>query len=330
MIDKLVPSWSRRLFSLAVLTVPVQIVAQQTVTANDGYIASTGGVRIYYRVVGSGPDTVILVHGGPGVGMGSNFLNLEPLTAHHTLILYDQRGGGRSTLPQDTALLDARYFVDDLDAVRRHFRLARVTLIAHSFGPIIAALYAQTHPEHVARMIFTGAIPPRKEEAMAWWTEKQRRAQGADSALRRRMRALDSTLITGDEADPVATCRESEQVAHALAAAQGDTVRWRGTLCDASPESIRYGKRYTSQLTPQSLGEWDFTKSLRRVTAPLLVVYGAKDTAPIESQIEWAAAVPNGVLVVLPGAGHGPQADRPDLFFPLVESFLRGEWPKTR
>jgi proline iminopeptidase len=323
-------SWSRHLLSFTLLTVPLQMAAQQTVTANDGYVASTGGVRIYYRVVGNGPDTVILVHGGPGANMGSIFPDLQPLTAHHTLILYDQRGGGRSTLPADTTLLDARYFVDDLDAVRRHFRLARVTLIAHSFGPIIAALYAQTHPERVARMIFTGAIPPRQEEAMAWWNEMQRQAQAADSALTRRMRALDSTLITGSASDPAATCRERDQVAHALAAAKGDTIRWRGTSCDASPEAIRYGMRYTSQLTPQSLGAWDFTKSMQRVTAPLLVVYGAKDTAPIESQIEWAAAVPNGVLVVIPGAGHGPQAGRPDLVFPLVDSFLRGEWPGAR
>ena len=322
--------WSHHLLTIALITVPLRVSAQRAVAVNDGYVASTGGVRIYYRVVGSGPDTAILVHGGPGANMGSIFPDLQPLAAHHTLILYDQRGGGRSTLPADTTLLDARYFVDDLDAVRRHFRLERVTLIASSFGPIIAALYAQTHPEHVARMIFTGAIPPRQEEAMAWWNGKQRQAQAADSTLTTRLRALDSTLITGDEADPVATCRERDQVAHALAAAKGDTIPWHGTMCDAPPEGIRYGMRYTSQLTPESLGAWDFTKSLRRVTAPLLVIYGAKDTSPIESQIEWAAAVPNGVLVVIPGAGHGPQADRPDLFFPLVESFLRGEWPRAK
>lgn len=322
--------WSRHLISVALLAVPLGVAAAQSATAHEGYIASTGGVRIYYRVVGSGPDTAVLVHGGPGVGVNSMFASLQPLAAHHTLILYDQRGGGRSTLPTDTTLLDARYFVDDLDAVRRYFRLERVTLIAHSFGPIIAALYAQAHPEHVARMIFTGAIPPRQAEAMAWWTEKQRRAQAADSALTKRMRALDSIMITGSATDPVATCHEWEQVGRALAAAKGDTTRRRGTDCDAPPEAIRYGMRYTSQLTPQSLGEWDFTKSVRRVTAPLLVVYGAEDTAPIESQIEWAAAVPNGVLVVIPGAGHGPQADRPDLFFPLVESFLRGEWPAAK
>ena len=323
-------AWSRHVLFVALVTVPLRVAAPQSATPNDGYIASTGGVRIHFRVVGSGPDTAVLVHGGPGADMNSIFPDLAPLATHHTLILYDQRGGGRSTLPADTTLLDASYFVDDLDAVRRYFRLQRVTLIATSFGPIIAALYAQTHPDRVARMIFAGAIPPRQAEAMAWWNEKQRQARAADSVLTKRMRALDSIMITGSAADPVATCHEWEQVAHALAAAKGDTIRWHGTMCDAPPEGIRYGMRYTSQLTPQSLGAWDFTTSMRRVTAPLLVVYGAKDTSPIESQIEWAAAVPNGVLVVIPGAGHGPQADRPDVFPPLVESFLRGEWHGTR
>jgi pimeloyl-ACP methyl ester carboxylesterase len=106
-------------------------------------------------------------------------------------------------------------------------------------------------------------------------------------------------------------------------------MRWHGTVCDASPEAITYIFHYTSQLTPESLGAWDFTTSPRQVTAPLLVVYGDKDTSPIASQLEWAAAVPNGVLVVLPGISHGPKGRR-ELFFPLVDSFLRGEWPVGR
>lgn len=323
----------RYLILPALLAVPFRVCATQagppTRATNDGYVASTGGVRLYYRVMGGGPDTLIMIHGGPGAGMNAMIPDFKPLAAHHTLIFYDQRGGGRSTLPADTTLLNARYFVDDLEAVRRHFGLERVAVLAHSFGPLIVALYAQTHPEHVARMIFIGAIGPRRDEARAWWNERQRQMGTVDTALTRRARALDSTLITGNEPDPVATCHERDRVGQALAVAQKDTIRWHGTVCDASPEAITYFFHYTSQLTPESLGEWDFTKSLRQVTAPLLVVYGDQDTSPVESQLEWAAAVPNGVLVVLPGTGHGPNG-RPEAFFSLVSSFLRGEWPAGR
>jgi proline iminopeptidase len=71
------------------------------------------------------------------------------------------------TFPADTALRDARYFVEDLDALRRHFGLERMNLLAHSFGPVLAARYAQAYPDRVARMIFMGAIGPRHAEARA-------------------------------------------------------------------------------------------------------------------------------------------------------------------
>ncbi len=42
----------------------------------------------------------------------------------------------------------------DLDAVRRHFKIDRVVLVAHSYGPLLAATYAIAHPDHVRGMIF--------------------------------------------------------------------------------------------------------------------------------------------------------------------------------
>src|SRR3989304_2180098 len=52
--------------------------------------------------------------------------------------------------------------VNDLDAVRAHFRIARATLIAHSYGPLLAATYALAHPERVRRMVLLGPVPPRR------------------------------------------------------------------------------------------------------------------------------------------------------------------------
>src|SRR5205085_10046054 len=90
--------------------------------------------------------------------------DLTPLEKHHRVIYYDQRGGGRSTLPANPALLTIDYHVADLEALRQSLGLDRVTLVAHSFGPAIAALYAIRYPEHVERMVFLGPIPPRKGE----------------------------------------------------------------------------------------------------------------------------------------------------------------------
>jgi proline iminopeptidase len=290
----------------------------------EGYLAGGGGVRIFYRVVGNGADTVVVIHGGPGGDMNNLAPDLEPLTAGHTVIYYDQRGGGRSELPADTALLHARYFVEDLEAVRRHFSLGRMNLLAHSFGPVLTARYAQTYPERVARMIFVGAIGPEHAEARVYGKTMYARM---DSTTRDSIIAVVEALIRGTASDPRRTCEEYERLVRKTALAQGESAAQKGSACVVSPEAIRYAHRYTSQITFASLGTWDYTNSLKHVTAPLLVIYGDRDPSSISSQWAWVKAVADGRLLVIPGAGHMPHVDRPEVYFRAVDTFLAGGWP---
>ena len=140
---------------LVALAVPVTLARAQH-PAREGYVLTPDSASLYYRVIGSGADTIIAIHGGPGVDLESIAGDFAPLGAKHVVIFYDQRGAGRSTLPADTTRLNATQQVADLDAVRKHFGLARVTLVAHSYGPLLAATYAIAHPDVVRRMVFFG------------------------------------------------------------------------------------------------------------------------------------------------------------------------------
>jgi proline iminopeptidase len=221
--------------------------------------------------------------------------------------------------------LDAGYFVEDLEAVRRHFRLGRMNLLAHSFGPVLAARYAQVYPDHVAHMIFMGAIGPRRADAAAFGRTMYARM---DSATRDSAIALVKALVTGVAPDPVAACRAYERLVRPVDSVRGASTLPKGSSCNAPAAAVEYAHRRTSQITLASFGEWDYSGTLRRVSAPLLVIYGDRDPSPISSQRAWAAAVPRGRLLVIPGAGHGPHVDRPDVFFPAVDTFLSGRWPE--
>src|SRR4051794_3256550 len=120
--------------------VPLCAANSQTAAhpSRSGFITTSDGTRLYYRLVGNPRDTIIAIHGGPGVDLESIANDFAPLAAKHTVIFYDQRGTGRSDLPNDTLSLGARQQVEDLEAVRQHFRLDRVTLVAHSYGPLLA------------------------------------------------------------------------------------------------------------------------------------------------------------------------------------------------
>lgn len=292
--------------------------------APEGDLPGAGKVRIHYRVLGSAPDTIVAVHGGPGAGMQAILPELEPLADRHTVIFYDQRGGGLSELPADTTLLGADEMVADLEAVRRFFALERMTLIAHSFGSILVARYAEANPDRVERIVFFGAVGPRRADAAAL---AQAAASPPDPVLAERLGVVMDALMSGSTTDPLEDCREYEAIGRELARARGESGAWKGTNCAMPPPAIRYYFRYTAQLGPGSFGDWDFTGSLGGLEAPLLVIHGDRDPRAVEVQRQWAAAVPEGRFLPIPNAGKAVSADRPDLFYPAVETFLGGEWP---
>src|SRR4029078_11129395 len=86
---------------LALVFVPAIVGAQQS-----GYVTVSDGARLFYRTSGRpgrGVDTIIAVHGGPGLDLGTIYNDMAAMFGdRHVVIYYDQRGGGRSYLPPGT------------------------------------------------------------------------------------------------------------------------------------------------------------------------------------------------------------------------------------
>src|ERR671913_508958 len=85
----------------------------------EGFIRTADGVRLFYKVVGRGAETLVAVHGGPGNSLNSILADLEPLAKNRRVIYYDQRGGGQSDLLKDADSLKISKHIEDLEAVRR-------------------------------------------------------------------------------------------------------------------------------------------------------------------------------------------------------------------
>lgn len=288
--------------------------------APEGFLAGAEGARLHYRVMGDWPDTVVVLHGGPGAGMNSVLPDMEPLADRLTLVFFDQRGGGRSELPADTSRLRARFFVEDLDSVRAHFGLDRMNILAHSFGSLIVARYAQEHPDRVGRIVLHGATGPVRERAAQL---ARRAAPSPDTTLSRRAGELLDSLLEGTASDPAATCRAWETLNHRMAEARGEAVRWRGSSCNAPSEAVGYYFRYTAQLAPRTFGDWNFTSGLDNVSVPVLVVYSADDDSlAVAEQRAWSSAFPDGRLLLVPGTDKGALAERPDIVVPAVIEFF--------
>jgi len=278
------------------------------------------GQKIWYTIRGHGDQPpIIVVHGGPGMDSNSLAADFAPLEKTHRLVYYDQRGGGRSSLPADTKQLTIDHHVDDLEALRRHLRIDKVVIIGHSFGPAIVANYAIKYPEHIDRMIFIAPIPPRKgkffeEFGAAMKARLTDEQQKRSSELRKEY----------ENGDVVAACREfwAINTPPRLAKSSKPTVV-KSDFCTAPPEAIRYGTMKTNPTTFGSLGDWDWTADLKKVIAPTLIIHGEEDAIPMSMVSEWATALPHARLVKVPNAAHFPYAEQPQIVFPEIERFLR-------
>lgn len=290
----------------------------------EGEADAGEGVRLYYRLYGSGPDTVVIIHGGPGFNMEYFAEDLTPLAARHTLLFYDQRGAGRSTLVSDSVGLAAERFVDDLEAIRSHFGLKRLTLLGHSWGAAVVALYAMRHPERLERLLIVDGVPPRRESLIAAFAAlDSSRSEGERARMREWMEAR-----RANPGDPEACHSYYLLWFRPFFADSSALSRSKGDFCAGTPESRRNKIQGVDRFTVASLGDWDWRPSLPAVTAPTLLIHGSVDPLPLAGAREWAAAMPNARLLVLDGVGHFPYLEAPEPFFTAVTAFVQGSWPE--
>ena len=295
--------------------------AQHPPAVREGYLTTSDSARLFYRVIGHGADTLIAIHGGPGVDLESIAGDFAPLGDRHVVIFYDQRGAGRSELPKDTTRLAVARQIADLDDVRTHFGLRRVTLVAHSYGPLLAASYAIAHPEAVKRMVFFGPVPPRRGDF--WQRFAANMSQRLDSAARRRQADANKRLASPNE-DTRQACRDYWAVGMRPRLAEPDRTLplIKSDLCASDPAGIRYGLTITNRVVMASYGNWDLRDQLRHLGVPTLVVHGEQESIPMDLVEEWVTSLPRARLFKVPRAAHFTYAERPELVWPEVERFL--------
>lgn len=98
-------------------------------------------------------ETVILLHGGPGVPMDFSPI-AEQLARRYQVVTFDQRGTGRSPVTAD-ATFSIDEYIQDIDAVTRHLGVNKFHLFGHSWGGLYAQLYAEKNPQRILSMFLS-------------------------------------------------------------------------------------------------------------------------------------------------------------------------------
>ena len=270
--------------------------------------------RVYWETSGK-PDgiPVLFVHGGPGSGTSpAQRRFFDP--ARYRIVLFDQRGSGRST--PHGALTDntTPHLIADMEALRRMLDVQRWLVFGGSWGSTLALAYAQAHPERCLGLVLRGIFLCRKREIdwflygiRAFFPEAQRRLAGYIPEDERGdlLGAYHRRLIDPDPTvhQPAAHEWASFEAACSTLLPNPDLVAAFGSERTALSLARIEAHYFVNDIF---LPENSLLDNLDRVRElPAVIVQGRYDAVcPIVTADELARAWPEARYAIVPDAGH--------------------------
>ena len=132
--------------------------------ARHGMLALDGGHQMYWEESGNpGGMPILFLHGGPGAGASAAHRRFfDP--AHYRIVIFDQRGAGRSTPLGEIAHNTTPLLLADIEKLRAHLGIERWIVFGGSWGSTLAIAYGEAHPGRCAGFILRGIFLCRKSE----------------------------------------------------------------------------------------------------------------------------------------------------------------------
>ncbi|KAL2914205.1 hypothetical protein HK105_206300 [Polyrhizophydium stewartii] len=272
---------------------------------------------------------VVFVHGGPGGGTSPDDRRyFDP--AAYRIVLFDQRGAGRSTPSAGLEGNDTWSLVSDMEAIRTHLGIDKWVVFGGSWGSTLALAYAQTHPDRVKALVLRGIFMLRPSE-IRWfyqegashlfpdfWDEYLAAIPPAEhgdlvTAYYRRLTSDDSAVrLAAARAWSRWECATSKLFVDDAMLAKADSDEW--SLAFARIECHYFVNNGFFKSNSWLL---DNMHKIRHI--PAVIVQGRYDVVcPMRSAWDLAKAWPEAKLHVVPDAGHS--AKEPGITDKLVEA----------
>jgi proline iminopeptidase len=288
--------------------------AKSELVKSEGYVTVDEGVELRYKTIGDGPEAVIVP---AAIYMEYEFERLADES--RTLILYDQRGRGKSSAIANLSKISMDNEIADLEALRQHLGKEKVSLIGWSYLGGLVILYANQYPENVNRIVQIGPISPTYEIFLTTLSTP------FDDESAAQLKELQEEGL--DKTDPEKYCTEywniyMKRIFHD----PGKISLFRSDKCKCKNEMPNTVNMQLLAIIGK-LKEWDWRELAQGFDIPVLTIHGESDTLPLEGSRVWVQTMRNARLLFVPEAGHLPFVEQPEIFYPAVDTFLRGEWP---
>ena len=241
---------------------------------------------------------------------------LSPLARRRQIILYDQRGRGRTEAPEDPSGSSIEDDAADVAALRRGLGIRKWDLLGHSWGGGIALLAASLDEAGTRRLVTVDSVGPTSS-----WIPLLRHAVSERLPL--------SDRAEFDEIDEAALASPNSEVQAAYSRAV-----YPAWFADAELSASFSPPKVTSDTGAAILARlrregYDWRPRLRALSVPTLVIHGEEDALPVAVSAELVALLPRAQRQLVPHSGHMPFWEAPEVFFSLVDSFLAAPLPRA-
>jgi proline iminopeptidase len=282
----------------------------------EGFAQVPGG-RVWWRKVGSGPKTpLLLLHGGPGAGH-NYLLPLAVLAKDRPVIFFDQLGCGKSDSPADERIYTVQRSVDEVDALRRALGLQKVVLYGHSWGAMLAIEYlCQGRGQGVEKLVLGGALASVRQ-AMAG---QQRLIEALPDGGGVRLHALEKAGKT-----------ETPEYGALVQQFYDLHVCRVKPLPPEAAESFEVGSKsiaYRVMNGPNEftvtgvIKDWDRRKDLGRIRVPTYITTGEFDEVTLDCHQTIQRGIAGSRLEVFKGCSHMTMNEKPAEYAAAVARFI--------
>jgi proline iminopeptidase len=271
---------------------------------------------------------VLFLHGGPGGGISANHRRLFD-ASHYRIILFDQRGSGKSRPHASLQANTTWDLVEDIEVLRQHLNIEQWVVFGGSWGSTLSLAYAQTHPSRVSHLILRGIFLCRPEEIQwfyqegtSWIFPEFWQEFLAPVPLEKRSKMVKTyyELLTSDNE-------------HTRLQAAKAWSKWEGSTCKLKPDAgvIDHFEEAHHALAMARIechyfihNCWLEPNQLLRdahkiAHIPTWIIHGRYDVVcPAQNAYELHQALPHAHLQIIPDAGHA--YDEPGILHALIEA----------
>jgi len=291
------------------ITLALLVVPAAAADAPGRLIDGPAG-KLFVDARGNAPGRpLLIVNGGPGFDHG--YLLSSPvwdeLAKTRRVVMYDQRGTGRSTPVKPGTALTLADQLADVEAVRKSLGAEEIDLLGHSYGGTVVMAYTARYPQRVKKLLLIDSAAPKWKDTIFLFSQ-------VFPDVNERVDGFEFAAQFGDPAAIESGVREYLSM-----------IFWDPDRRDAflRQVSLKGFSRHVNEALDADMARYDLNPEIAKFRMPVLVVTGRYDmnVAPL---IAWKMhkAIPGSRLVIFERSSHLPFLEEPERFKREVEGFL--------